>query len=91
MSARAAPAPVIEYGEILRKNCLWFACRARFTGEVYVPDPLGLTLMYFPTEQYLLAYFKGFHQTAFRVPGGELAAARTRWLTEREKAAENEF
>lgn len=91
MSSRAAPAAVIEYGEILRKNSVWFACRARQENKRFIPDEFGPTLMYFGSEKQLLAYFKGFHRKGIRVQAAELAAARTRWLADDSKRDEDLF
>lgn len=91
MCLRAAPAPAIEYGEILRKNSYWFACRARKEDGRYVPDAAGPTLMYFATEGQLLGYFQGLRRRHLRVYGDELAACRTRWLNDESKRDEDSF
>jgi len=91
MAARAAPAAVIQYGEIVRKNSIWFACRARSENKHFIPDAFGPTLMYFGNESILLAYFKGMRRRGIRVETGQLAAAHTRWLKDESKRDEDSF
>jgi hypothetical protein len=87
--SRPAPALSVEYAEIDRKNMLWFACAATRDGDgTYHPDPMGETLMFFPTEEGLINYLdpepRERGPRTRRIEARHFAKNHARWMKDRE-------